>query len=131
MTAMQKQAWYNLTVIVLTLLVVFCLYPFLHGRAWGALGLLGLLGFGVIFLRRKSGEVLADERDALISLRAMLAAFGVVGMIYLALTLLTPLHYGSDGVVPVPVVQAVLAGGCVLFVAIHSLVMLIQYGRGG
>jgi hypothetical protein len=102
MTAMQKQVWFSLTVIVLTLLIVLCLSPFLHGRALGPLGLLGLLGLGVFFLCRKSGEVLADERDVLIARRAILTAFGLVGMIYLALTLLTPLHYGPDGVVPVP-----------------------------
>ena len=43
MTATQKFAWFNLSVIGATLLVVGCLYPAMGTRALGGLGILGLL----------------------------------------------------------------------------------------
>src|SRR5271155_5604416 len=61
MSAMQKFAWFNLIVIGTTLVVVLALVPFGKG-ALGGFGLLGLLGFGPFFFRRKPGKVLMDER---------------------------------------------------------------------
>ena len=53
MSAAQKHAWFNLTVITLTLLIVFTLIPFLGKGALGGFGLSGLLGLGPFFFRKR------------------------------------------------------------------------------
>ncbi len=70
MTATQKNAWFSLAVILVSLIAVGCLYPFIGWKANGALGLCGLLGFGPLFYRKRNSEVVMDERDLLIEKRA-------------------------------------------------------------
>ena len=71
MSRMQKFAWFNLGVIVLTLLVVFSLLPVIGYRAMGGLGFLGFIGFGPLFFRKSAGQVVADERDLQIQWRSV------------------------------------------------------------
>ena len=70
MNAMEKVAWTEFLVSVLAVVVVTCLYPWLGERASGAFGLLGLMVFGALFLRRHGSRVVVDERDRQIAQRA-------------------------------------------------------------
>jgi Predicted membrane protein (DUF2178) len=131
MTAMQKFAWFNLAVITLTIVVVLALVPFLGKGALGGCGFLGLLGFGVLFFRKKEGKVLMDERDQLIQLRSGILAFAIFWVVYaLAAALLSALVYGQDGAVPVWVVQISTFGGMMLVYAVQSIAILVQYAGG-
>ena len=81
MNAEQKRAWFVLGAFGLACIafVVWILTLGLRG-AWGTFGLVGLGGFQLLFRRRDR----IDERDAMISRRAALAA-GMVS--YLAFVL--------------------------------------------
>jgi hypothetical protein len=50
MTAAQKHAWFNLVVVALSVVTVLILVPVLGPGAQGGFGLLGLLGFGSLFV---------------------------------------------------------------------------------
>ncbi len=130
MSAMQKFAWFNVAVIASTL-AVLSLFPFLGKGALGGFGLLGLLGFGPLFFRKKPGQVLMDERDQIIQLRSWVLAYSLFWVIFvLAAALLSPLAYGQEGAVPVWVVQISVFCGFMLVHALASVAILVQYARG-
>ena len=63
MNAMEKVAWTELIVSVLTVVVVTCLYPWLGNQATSTFALLALSTLGAVFLRRRGAAVVVDERD--------------------------------------------------------------------
>jgi hypothetical protein len=131
MSALQKYAYFNLAVIALTVAAVLALVPFLGQRALGGCGFLGLLGFSVLFLRPKSGQVSLDERDNLIQRRSTILAYAVFWVAFvLAAVLLSPLVYGQDGAVPVWVVQMSVFCGFMIVNAVMSVAILVQYAGG-
>lgn len=131
MSSMQKFAWYNLSVIAFTLVVVVCLMPFFQYKAFGGLGCLGLVGFGPFFFRKKPGKVLTDERDQLIQRRSWILAYSLYWVVFvLAAVFLTAVVYGQDGTVPVNVIQLSVASGFMFLYAVASIAILVQYARG-
>ena len=131
MSAMQKFAWFNLAVIGLTLVIVLALVPFLGKGALGGLGFLGLMGFGPFFFRKKSGQVLVDERDQLIQRRSWIVAYSLYWMIFVfAAVFLTAEIYGWDGFVPVWVVQISVACGFMIVYGLASIAILVQCSGG-
>jgi hypothetical protein len=131
MNASQKLAWFNLAVVVFTGAAVLALLPVLGRGALGGFGLLGLLGFGVLFYRRRHGQVLSDERDALIQKRSWLLAYTVFWVVFvLAAALLAPAVYGEEGGVPVVVAQASVFCAWMLVLAVASVATLVQYAGG-
>jgi hypothetical protein len=85
MRPLQKMAWYNLGVVGL-IGVVFIVLVFLKGfdTARGAVTLAALVGFCVIFMRRKKGESFWDERDRDIERQSSLAGLWVFFVYYVA-----------------------------------------------
>jgi len=131
MTRMQKFAWFNLGVIVLTLLVVFSLLPVIGYRAMGGLGFLGFIGFGPLFFRKTAGQIVADERDLQIQWRAWIFAYALYWVIFvLVAVVLSAAVYGEDGAVPVPVVRMSVAWAFMLVYALASIAILVQYAGG-
>jgi hypothetical protein len=124
----QKQAWFTLAVIGVTAVVVVALAPLLGRGAMGGFGILGLTGFRPLFYRKKGGQVLADERDALIQSRALIAAYTVFWMVFVAAGVLAPIVYREC--VPSWLVGASVWGAFMLFLTVLSLATLAQYGRG-
>ena len=53
MNASQREAWFNLIVVLSSLLMVTVLLPFLGKGAMGGFGLLGFLGFSPLFFRKR------------------------------------------------------------------------------
>lgn len=123
----QKEALFNLVIVALTLATVLALYPFLGEGAAGGFGLLGLLGFGVLFYRKHPGQVMADERDQLIRRRATVIAYSVFWVAFVASCMLALAFYGGDGAVPVPVLMNAVWLGGMLVVAMHAIATLAQY----
>ncbi|QEG37783.1 DUF2178 domain-containing protein [Bythopirellula goksoeyrii] len=80
MNAMEKVAWTELSVSLVALVLVAFLYPWLGDGATGAFGLMGLLGFSVLFLRQRGKEVVVDERDRDIEQRATRIGVNVAWM---------------------------------------------------
>jgi hypothetical protein len=131
MTAVQKHAWFNLAVVVASLIVVLALTPFGGRGATGGFGLLGLLGLGPLFFRRKGGGIVLDERDQEISRRSLLVAYTVFWLVFVAACVSLPALYGWGGSVPVFVVQSSVFVACMLVVGVSSVATLVQYGLGG
>jgi hypothetical protein len=131
MSTLQKFAWFNLAVIALTLVAILSLLPFLGKGALGGFGFIGLMGLGPLFFLRRPGQVLIDERDALIGKRSWIAAYSVFWVVFvLAAVFLSAVVYGQDGAVPVTVVQMSVAVGFMLVYALASIAILVQYAGG-
>jgi len=126
MSATQKFAWFNLAVVALSACTVLSLFPLMGVAAHGGFAWLGLLGLGPLFLRRRRGQVVSDERDTLIQRRSVIAAYAAVGLAFIGGACLCPVFYGLDGAVPVKVVTASPAYVVVLFFSIMSVATLIQ-----
>ena len=130
MSAMQKFAWFNLAVVALSACTVLSLFPLMGMAAHGGFGWLGLLGLSPLFLRKKKGQVIGDERDTLIQRRSVILAYAAVWLAFVGGVCLCPVFYGLDGAVPVKVVMAFPPYVIVLFFTIMSVAAIIQY-RGG
>ena len=106
MTAAQKHAWFTLAVVVLSILAVMALVPILgFRRASGGFGLLGMLGFGVVFYWKRPGQVVLDERDADIQRRSLIITAAVFWVVFIEVCVFLPWYfYGERGAVPVAVV---------------------------
>lgn len=131
MTTLQKYAWYNLVVIALTLSAIGVLIPLAGKGALGGFGFLGLLGLGPLFFRKRSGQVVMDERDqsiANLSWNFAFAIFWVLAVMFAAL--ISASVYGSEGAVPVWIVQSSVFVGMIVIYAMSSIAILVQYGRG-
>ena len=61
MNASQKEAWFNLVVVLSALIVVAAIVPFLGKGAMGGFGLLGFLGLSPVFFRKRHGAVVLDD----------------------------------------------------------------------
>jgi hypothetical protein len=129
MSPMQKQAWFNLAVIGVTAILVATLAPFMGRAAVGAFGVLGLLGFGPLFVRRKAGTVVLDERDALIQRKSALIGYSVFWVVFVAAVMLASWWYSDRGAVPIVFVQSSVWCGLMLLFAVTSCATLMQYGR--
>lgn len=97
----------------------------------GGLGCLGLLGFGPLFFRKHSGQVVVDERDHLIQWRAWIFAYALFWVAFLAIAaVLSAVVYGEDGAVPVTVVRISVFWAFLLVYALASGAILVQYAGG-
>src|SRR5581483_7017364 len=122
MSALQKYAWFNLIVIVLALVAMLSLLPFLGKGALGGSGILGLLGFGALFFRKKPGQVLTDERDQFIHRRSFVLAYSIFWVVFvLVAVFVSAAVYGQDGDVPVWVVQSSVFFAFMLVQAVASI----------
>jgi hypothetical protein len=130
MSALQKQAWYNL-VVVGSLVVVLGLIPVLGRGAMAGFGLLGLLGLTPFLFHKRDGKIFWDERDVLINQRSAIAAYSVFWLVYVTACMSLPVVYGWNGSVPVTVVMSSVFVAMMVFFFVMSLATLVQYGRGG
>ena len=131
MSPLQKFAWFNLAVIGFSTLVVLSLMPFLGYRSLGGLGFLGFLGLGVLYFRKRPGQVTMDERDNLIMTRSLILAYALFWVVFvLSAVFVSPLLYGQDGSVPVVLVQMSVAWGFMLWYVVQSIAILVQYAGG-
>jgi len=128
----QKQAWFFLVVIVLSVIVVVGLTPVLgFKRAQGGLGLLGFLGFAPLLFVKRRGVVAYDERDGLIQARSWFISYSVFWVVFVLVCVTAPYTFGQSGAVPVFVVQMSVWYGLILVWGVSSLATVIQYGLGG
>jgi hypothetical protein len=130
MTVLQRQAWYNLAVVLASLVVVVGLTPVMGRAAQGGFGLLGLLGLSPFFLLRKD-KVVVDERDEAINRRSVIVGYTVFWLVFVAFCTALPVIYGWNGSVPVGVVSSSVFVALIVVVGVTALANLVQYGRGG
>jgi hypothetical protein len=125
----QRQSWYILAVLGLTAVVVLGLVPFLGYGAMGGFGFLGLIGLAPLFSRRKEGRVVTDERDLQIQRRAVVTAYTVFWLIFVAVGVLVPFVYPET--VPSRLVALSVWVAFMLFMGVLSVTTLVLYGREG
>jgi len=102
MSTGQKQAWFSLTVVLVTVGGVLALAPVLGvQKAQGSLGLLGFWGLTPFLFRKRPGEIVVDERDGLILLRSSLIGYSVFWVVFALTCMLAAFSYESGGGVPV------------------------------
>ncbi len=125
----QKQSWFLLAVVGGTAVVVAALVPFLGYGAMGGFGFLGLTGLGPLFYRRKGNWVVMDERDLQIQRRAVVIAYTVFWLAFIAAGALVPFVYPES--VPSRVVAASVWVALMLFLGVLSVATLVLYAREG
>ncbi len=131
MSLAQRQAWFNLVIILASLGTILVLVPVLgFHRAQGGLGFLGFMGLGPFLFRKKPGKVFMDERDLLIQIRSWAVAYFVFWMVFIAVCVSAPMTFGSSGVVPVELIRTSVWYGFMLVWGISALATLAQYRRG-
>ena len=96
---------------------------------WG--GLFWLFPFIEKKIRKGQNKVSFDERDQLIHKRAVMAAYVVLWLYFVAACVTTWCIVGPHGSISVNVMPLTLLGGLVIFTFVQGLASLIQYGRGG
>ncbi len=139
MNRWQKIAWYNLIVIAISLTLsgtAIGVLALLVGmpKAIGGLGLLGFLGFlglSPVLFRKKRGEVDFDERDRLINYRAILGAYSMLWLVLTAACMIPFFIIGPSGSISVCWLPLMLFTISITLTLVHSMGILIQYGRGG
>ena len=101
------------------------LFMFSAVAIWG--GLCWLLPF---FVYKRKKRITFDERDRLIHERAVLAAYAVLWLYFVAACVIAWLVVGSHGSISVNVMPLTLVGGVGIFTLVRGLAALIQYGWG-
>jgi hypothetical protein len=129
MLPVQKQAWFNLAVVSVTLVTIVALVPFLGRGALGGFGLLGLLGFNPLFVRKRRETVTLDERDFMIQRKSALIGYSVFWVVFTLAVTFVSLRYSDRGAVPILFVESSVFSGLMILIAATSVATLIQYGR--
>ena len=94
---------------------------------WG--GLFWLFPFICGKIRKGKKKVSFDERDQLIHKKAVMAAYVVLWLYFVAACVIAWCIVGPHGSISVNVMPLTLLGGLVIFTFVQGLATLIQYGR--
>ena len=97
----------------------------------GFMGIAGLGGFSPLIFQTEKGKVTLDERDRLINRRAALAGFGT-SYLLVGLACMIPFFIlGPKASISVSWLPYIFGGVGLNMFFVHSVAILIQYGRGG
>ncbi len=131
MARAERLALLTLAILGLTAVVYIALLPaFGPARACGAFGVLSLLGIvPFIGLGRKSAQVVFDERDALIQLKSMLAAYTVFWLVVVGSSM-GIWCWSHQGTVPANLLPFFPLVGWVTVALVQSVATLVQYAWG-
>lgn len=139
MNRAQKIATYNLIVIVVTLTIVgaavgilyilFGMPKAISGVGFVVIGFLMVLS--PILFPKKRGQASFDERDLLISRKATIAAYFTSWGFFTFVLMLPWIVLECGATIRVNLLPAMLVGGTFVFIFVHSVAILVQYGRGG
>ena len=132
MSVQQIVAWFNLSIAVVSAAAYLVLWTMIGPwRAMGAFGLLGFAGLSVLFYRKSkvAGRVVADERDALIGIKALAAAKSVIWVALIAAFLIALQVFGENGAVPIRLIGLVVWLSVWAFLIVQSIATLVLYTR--
>ena len=131
MNAMEKVAWAELLVCVTALAAVGLLVPWLGDRAVGGFGLLGFLGFTVLFLRRRGNRVITDERDT--EIQRVATSFGISAACFTLFLVLTILvvwaGYSHTDAVPTRILTWLIWISFAVLYGVKGLAAVVLYRR--
>lgn len=129
----EKHAIFNLSLLAASVLLFLLIWQTMGiSKAPAGFVILAFQGIGhLLFLRKKSSsEVVADERDISIRLKAFSGSFYFLSMYYVITALAVYFSHSEGGVVSVDYFLAFVWAGWVVQVFSSSLITLIQYRRG-
>ncbi|MHC4665189.1 MAG: hypothetical protein ACYS9T_04425 [Planctomycetota bacterium] len=137
MNRAQKAAWLGVAVSVLLLIAWAFKSTVVSSRSgmldsFGLLAFLSLTGSLFVFLRRKQrrAEVNSDERDKLISRRALIATYFCLWCLLIAICVIPQFVIGQEHRIPLGLLPLVLLGIMIMCNLVYSAAILVQYGRG-
>ena len=96
---------------------------------WG--GLFWMFPFIEKKVRKGKKKVSFDERDQLIHKKAVMVAYVVLWLYFVAVSVIAWCIVGPHGSISVNVMPLTLLGGLVVFTTVQGLASLILYGRAG
>ncbi len=139
MNRAQKIAWSFIIVISSSLILsgtaITVLYlKFGMPRALAGLGFMGisgLAGLAPLIFRKDKGAVQCDERDILINRVAALAGFGVSYLVVGLICMIPFFVLGPNTTISVAWLPAIFGAAGITMFFVHSVAILIGYGRGG
>ena len=132
MSTQQRVAIFQLAVTVAAALAYLALWPIIGAfRATGAFGLLGLIGFSAFFYwkGKRTGRVIADERDQMIGLRAFALAQGVIWFSLLAAFIAMVWIVGDEGTIPMRGLTVLCWWSFCVMLMVQSAATLVLYAR--
>ena len=96
---------------------------------FGFMGIAGLAGFSPLIFKKDKGKVTFDERDRLIKRNAALAGFAASYLFVGAACMIPFSVLGPKGVISVRWLPYIFGGAAISLFFVHSVAILIQYGR--
>jgi len=132
MATLEKQAWFTLIIILVTLTAYFALISFggmLDSTSLAVFAFAGFLGF-FRRSRRRSGELVHDERDLQIEKQALLTSMRVFYVIMILFSVVVGITRGWDASVPVWMVVQIFWAFSLMIWALKALLIIVQYRRG-
>jgi hypothetical protein len=137
MNRWQKIAWYNLTLIVVSLLLagaaigtltIIIGMPGALGGS-GFLGFLGLLGLQPVLFRKGKSKISYDERDAQISRKSVILGFTASYLFFVFACMGCWWYARADGMINIRILPLMVLGGYIASELVRSISLLVQYGR--
>jgi hypothetical protein len=139
MNRAQKIAWFLITVLSVTAVLTLVAFGILYAifgvpiafAAFGFAGLSGLAGFAPMIFKKDAGAVDFDERDILINRRAALAG-AMCSFLFVGLACMVPFFVlGPMSSIRVGWLPSIFGGAGLTIYIVHSVMILVQYGREG
>jgi len=141
MNRYQKLAWFNLIVIISTIIITTTAVAIeLHMRGFSTIGgwfiaILVLLKFKPFMFKKPQGQdkILCDERDSFIVKRARTFAHTTFWIVFFVSSFAVHILMGMepDSSIPTITLPLMAVGGALLMKIVCSVAILVQYGRGG
>ena len=131
MANQEKQAWIGLIIILVTLAAYFALFSYrgkLDSNSLAVLAIAGFLGFRRT--RRRSGEVVFDERDRQIQRHALLTSMSIFYICMILFSVAAGITNGWDASVPIWMVVQIFWAVSLVTWAIKYIIVIMQYRRG-
>ncbi len=137
MNRMQKMAWLMVIAISLGLILSCVAVAILYSKfgfpkavaGIGFIGIAGLAELGPWIFKKDKVKIAFDERDRVINRRSALAGFAAA-YLFMGLACMIPFFVmGPNGQLSVKWLPMIFMGAGISHFFIHSLMILIQYGR--
>jgi uncharacterized membrane protein (DUF485 family) len=130
MADQEKQAWFMLGVILVTLAAYFTFISLVRFDSV-SLAVFALSGFlGVRVTKRRRGEIVYDERDRQIERRALLLALTAFYTLVLVFMLVAGFAHGWDRSVPLWLVIQIFWVASLLIWGIKAIAIIVLHRRG-
>lgn len=137
----QKIAWFTLTMAGLGLGLSAVGFSVAHlgfgvpveaaCGAFGFIGFIGFVGLAPLLFRKDEDQVALDERDLRIQRKAMLAAYTVFWLLFVAGAMVPWFVVGPKGVITVNYLPWMVFGGTYVVMCVQSVFILGEYGWRG